>query len=176
MSVKLLLLKSGEEVITEVKEIADPETKQALGFHLHKPFRLEIVSNEEQGIVFNREKGYQLSWFPWAPLSKDEDFYIPGHHVLTAYDPLDSIAEQYLGVIKEETYQENFRKHEEMIAGVSNTDLDMEELFSEAEKLLEDDDASDGSDTQVGNTPDIESGTTGGGTELPPTGSVPYQG
>ena len=46
MSVKLLLLKSGEEVITEVKEIADPETKQALGFHLHKPFRLEIVSNE----------------------------------------------------------------------------------------------------------------------------------
>ena len=50
MSVKLLLLKSGEEVITEVKEIADPETKQALGFHLHKPFRLEIVSNEEQGI------------------------------------------------------------------------------------------------------------------------------
>ena len=73
-------------------------------------------------------------------------------------------------------YQENFRKHEEMIAGVSNTDLDMEELFSEAEKLLEDDDASDGSDTQVGNTPDIESGTTGGGTELPPTGSVPYQG
>ena len=54
---------------------------------------------------------------------------------------MDSIAEQYLGVIKEETYQENFRKHEEMIAGVSNTDLDMEELFSEAEKLLEDDDA-----------------------------------
>ena len=101
MSVKLLLLKSGEEVITEVQEIEDPETKQALGFRLHKPFRLEIVSNEEQGIVFNREKGYQLSWFPWAPLSKDEDFYLPGHHVLTAYDPLDSIAEQYLGVIKE---------------------------------------------------------------------------
>ena len=30
MSVKLLLLKSGEEVITEVQEIEDPETKQAL--------------------------------------------------------------------------------------------------------------------------------------------------
>ena len=176
MSVKLLLLKSGEEIITEVQEIEDPETKEPLGFRLHKPFRLEIISNEEQGIVFNREKGYQLSWFPWAPLSKDEDFYLPGHHVLTAYDPLDSIAEQYLGVIKEENYQESFKKHEEMIAGVSNTDLDMEELFAEAEKLLEDDDASDGSDTQVGNTPDIESGTDGGGTELPPTGSIPYQG
>ena len=175
MSIKILLLKSNEEIITEAKEIANPESKLAIGYHLHKPFRLEIVSDEGD-LVFNREKGYQLSWFPWAPLSKDEDFYLPGHHVLTAYDPLDSIAEQYLGVIKEETYQENFRKHEEMIAGVSNTDLDMEELFSEAEKLLEDDDASDGSDTQVGNTPDIKSGTDGGGTELPPTGSIPYQG
>ena len=55
-------------------------------------------------------------------------------------------------------------------------DLDMEELFSEAEKLLEDDDGSDGSDPTIGNTPDIEGGTTGGGTELPPTGSVPDQG
>ena len=176
MSVKLLLLKSGEEIITEVQEIEDPVTKEPLGFRLHKPFRLEIVSNEEQGIVFNREKGYQLSWFPWAPLSKDEDFYLPGHHVLTAYDPLDSIAEQYLGVIKDETYQENFKKHEEMIAGVADTDLDMEQLFADAEKLLEEDDASDGSDTEIGNTPDISSGTTGGGTELPPTGTVPDKG
>ena len=73
MSVKLLLLKSGEEIITEVKEITDPDTKDPIGFHLHKPFRLDIVSNED-GIVINQEKGYQVSWFPWAPLSKDRDF------------------------------------------------------------------------------------------------------
>ena len=84
MSVKLLLLKSGEEIITEVQEIVDPDSKDPMGFRLHKPFRLEIVS-EDGGIVFNREKGFQLSWFPWAPLSKDRDFYLPGHHVLTAY-------------------------------------------------------------------------------------------
>ena len=171
MSVKLLLLKSGEEVITEAKEILDPETKNPIGFALHKPFRLDIVS-DEGGIVFNREKGYQVSWFPWAPLSKDKDFYLPGHHVLTAYDPLDSIADQYLQAIKEENYERNFKQHEDMIAGV-DSDLDMEQLFKDAEKLLEDEDGDDGSGTQVGNTPDIEGGTTGGGTELPPSGSVP---
>ena len=64
MSVKLLLLKSGEEVITEVKEILDPETKDPIGFHMHKPFRLDIVSNVEDGIVINETKGYQVSWFP----------------------------------------------------------------------------------------------------------------
>ena len=175
MSVKLLLLKSGEEVICEAQELMDPETKEPIGFRLHKPFRLEIVS-EDGGIVFNREKGYQVSWFPWAPLSKDRDFYLPGHHVLTAYDPLDSISQQYVEAIKEENYDENFKKHEDMISGVSDTELDMEELFAQAEKLLEDEDGDDGSDSEVGDTPDLKGGTTGGGTELPPTGSVPDQG
>ena len=141
MSVKLLLLKSGEEVITEVKEIVDPDTKDPIGFHMHKPFRLDIVSNDDDGIVINQTKGYQVSWFPWAPLSKERDFFLPGHHVLTAYDPLDDSAEQYLTAIKEENYEENFKRHEAMISGTSEDELDMEQLFADAEKLLEDDDA-----------------------------------
>ena len=137
MSVKLLLLKSGEEVITEAKEIVKPETKEPMGYHLHKPFRLDIVSNDG-GIVFNNEKGYQISWFPWAPLSKDKDFFLPAGHVITAYDPLDSISEQYVQAIREENYEENFKRHEDMIAGVTDNDLDMEEVFRQAEKALED--------------------------------------
>ena len=137
MSVKLLLLKSGEEVITEAKEIVDPNTKEPMGYHLHKPFRLDIVSNDG-GIVFNNERRYQVSWFPWAPLSKDKDFYLPAGHVLTAYDPLDSISEQYIQAIREENYEENFKRHEDMIAGVTDSDLDMEEVFKQAEKALED--------------------------------------
>ena len=137
MSVKLLLLKSGEEVITEAKEIVDPNTKEPMGYQLHKPFRLDIVSNDG-GIVFNNERGYQVSWFPWAPLSKDKDFYLPAGHVLTAYDPLDSISEQYIQAIREENYEENFKRHEDMIAGVTDSDLDMEEVFKQAEKALED--------------------------------------
>ena len=138
MSVKLLLLKSGEEVITEVKEILDPDSKDPIGFHMHKPFRLDIVSNDDDGIVINQKRGYQVSWFPWAPLSKDKDFYLPAGHVLTAYDPLDSISEQYIQAIREENYEENFKRHEDMIAGVTDSDLDMEEVFKQAEKALED--------------------------------------
>ena len=121
MTVKLLLLKSGEEVICDAQELVDPETKEAIGFKIHKPFRLDIVSDEE-GIVLDRKKGYQVSWFPWAPLSKDKDFYLPGHHVLTAYDPLDSIAEQYVNAIKEEVYEQNFKAHEDAIAGTTGDD------------------------------------------------------
>ena len=137
MSIKILLLKSNEEIITEVQEIANPDSKQAIGYHLHKPFRLEIVSDEGE-LVFNREKGYSLSWFPWAPLSKDKDFFLPSEHVITAYDPLDSIADQYVQAIKEENYEENFKKHEDTIAGVEEEDLDMEQIFKDAEAVLDD--------------------------------------
>ena len=140
MSIKILLLKSNEEIITEVQEIANPDSKQAIGYHLHKPFRLEIVSDEGE-LVFNREKGYQLSWFPWAPLSKDKDFFLPSEHVITAYDPLDSIADQYIQAIKEENYEKNFKAHEDVIAGVTDDDLDMEQIFKDAEAVLEDEDS-----------------------------------
>ena len=136
MSIKLLLLRSGEEVITEVREMLNPDTKEPMGYHLHKPFVLEIVSSEDTGIVLNREKGYQLHWFPWAPLSKDRDFFLPSGHVLTAYDPLDSIAHQCTNAIQEDVYEKNFKEHEAMIASEVG-DLDMETMFEEAEKLLE---------------------------------------
>ena len=140
MSIKILLLRSNEEIITEAQEIDDPETKEPVGFHLHKPFRLEIVSDEGE-LVFNREKGYSLSWFPFAPLSKDKDFFLPSEHVITAYDPLDSIVDQYVQAIKEENYEENFKKHEDVIAGVEGEEeLDMEQIFKDAEAVLDDDD------------------------------------
>ena len=73
-------------------------------------------------------------------MSKDKDFFLPAGHVITAYDPLDSISEQYIQAIKEENYEQNFKQHEDMIAGV-DSDLDMEQIFKDAEKVLEDEDA-----------------------------------
>ena len=55
--------------------------------------------------------------------------------------PLDAITEQYPMAIKEENYEENFKRHEDMISGASDDELDMEQLFADAEKLLEDEDA-----------------------------------
>jgi len=136
MSIKILLLKSNEEIITEAREMVDPDTKEPIGYHLHKPFRLEIVSDEGD-LVFNREKGYQLSWFPWAPLSKDKDFFLPVGHVITAYEPLDSITDQYVLAIKEDQYEKNFKAHEDVIAGVTDEDLDMEQIFKDAEAVLD---------------------------------------
>ena len=61
--------------------------------------------------------------------------------MITAYDPLDSIVDQYVEAIKEENYEENFKKHEDVIAGAEGEEeLDMEQIFKDAEAVLDDDD------------------------------------
>ena len=129
--IKLLLLRHGEEIISTVKEIAEPETEKPLGYHLHKPFRLDIIDSKEG-------QGYQLDWFPWAPLSKDKDFYLPGSHVVTVYNPLDTLMTQYISAIDEERYDANFKKHEERF-NLSYEENDLEAMFSEAEKIMSED-------------------------------------
>ena len=129
--IKLLLLRHGEEIISTVKEIVEPETEKPLGYHLHKPFRLDIIDSKEG-------QGYQLDWFPWAPLSKDKDFYLPGSHVVTVYNPLDALTTQYISAIDEERYNANFKKHEERF-NLSYEEQDLETMFSEAEKIMNED-------------------------------------
>ena len=129
--IKLLLLRHGEEIIYTVKEIVEPETEKPLGYHLHKPFRLDIVDSQQN-------QGYQLEWFPWAPLSKDKDFYLPGSHVVTVYNPLDALTTQYISAIDEERYDANFKKHEERF-NLSYEENDLEAMFSEAEKIMSED-------------------------------------
>ena len=129
--IKLLLLRHGEEIISTVKEIVEPETEKPLGYHLHKPFRLDIVDSQQS-------QGYQLEWFPWAPLSKDKDFYLPGSHVVTVYNPLDALTTQYISALDEERYDANFKKHEERF-NLSYEENDLEAMFSEAEKIMSED-------------------------------------
>ncbi len=148
MSIKLLMLRTGEEVIAEVKEIVEPETEKPLGYHMHKPFRLDIVQQSDN------TKGYQLEWFPWAPLSKDKDFFLPGSHVVTVYEPLDPIVSQYVSAIDEARYEENFKKHEARF-NLSYEDLDLDDMFDEAEKMLNEiDDGNTTDTTEVGDVSD----------------------
>ena len=56
MSVKLLLLRSGEEVICQAREIVNKDTQEPMGYHLHKPFRLDILSTEEAWYCCRRQE------------------------------------------------------------------------------------------------------------------------
>ena len=102
MSIKLTLLKTGEQLISEMKELVPEDQEQAHAYLLENPHAVEI--NEKQFITEEEKKdgdfGINVTLLPWIILSKDKQMIIPTDSVLTVVEPLDSVTQLYLDKLK----------------------------------------------------------------------------
>jgi len=86
MSVKLLVLKSYEDVIAEVAEISNG---------------LSITHYKLSNPYVTRLDNDKVTYYPYLPLSKDTDITIPSDWVVTVATPLDEIEKSYLENLNE---------------------------------------------------------------------------
>ena len=110
MSIKLTLLKSGETLISEMKELVAEDSKQAHAYLLENP---HTVQTREKTFLTEGEKktgdfGIDVIMIPWIVLSKDKKMIIPVDTVLTIVEPLDSLTQMY------EDKCESFKLKEEL--------------------------------------------------------------
>ena len=98
MSIKLTLLKTGEQIISDMKELVSEGDENAHAYMLENPHTVEI--NEKQFITEEEKEegdfGINVSLLPWIILSKDKKMLIPVDSVLTVVEPLDSVTQLYL--------------------------------------------------------------------------------
>jgi hypothetical protein len=102
MTIKLLLLKSGEDIISDIQEMAseDSETlqKRVFGYFLSKPCIIKIrdsqVLTEETEVT--QKSAFQVSLYPWMPLSSDKVIPVPADWVVTIVEPKDKLKEMYI--------------------------------------------------------------------------------
>ena len=95
MAIKLMLLKTGETLITDAKEVVQEE--QIRGYLLKEP---QTVRSEEKGMLMEsggKNANYELDVIlsPWMILSKDKEFVVTTDIVSTICEPIDSIKEMY---------------------------------------------------------------------------------
>ena len=109
MSIKLTLLKTGEQRISDMKELVSEGDENAHAYMLENPHTVEI--NEKQFITEEEKEegdfGINVSLLPWIILSKDKKMLIPVDSVLTVVEPLESVTQLYLDKI------ESFKVEEE---------------------------------------------------------------
>ena len=102
MSIKLTLLKTGEQLISEMKELVPEDQEQVHAYLLDNPHTVEI--NEKQFVTEEEKKegdfGINVTLLPWIILSKDKQMIIPTDSVLTVVEPLDSVTQLYLDKLK----------------------------------------------------------------------------
>lgn len=94
MSVKLLLLKSGEDVIADVKELSVEE--RTVGYLLNTPYIAKITDGDVTGeSVNNVSKQVSVTFYPYIPLSEQKEIPIPSDWVVTIVEPVNQVKEMY---------------------------------------------------------------------------------
>jgi hypothetical protein len=102
MTIKLMLLKSGEDMIADIQEMVseNPETGKTnvYGYLLTKPCIVkmrspELLSENSNGGI--QKTGYQVSLYPWIPLTADEVIPVPADWVVTIVEPTVKLKEMY---------------------------------------------------------------------------------
>ena len=99
MTIKLILLKSGEDIIADVTEmvVGEEEERTIVGYFLDKPCVIRMRDPnliEERGP--KKQSGFQVSLFPWIPLSKDTRIPVPSDWLITMVEPATKLKEMYV--------------------------------------------------------------------------------
>jgi hypothetical protein len=125
MSIKLALLKSGEEVIADIKEFRDPDDS-LVSYLFTNPHFVKISTSQ---VLFEgvEQTKYNASFYKWMSLSKDSDIFVNKDWVVTIVEPIDEI---------KKSYEEKFNGRGNDIAdgraggGNDNTSIDLNESIS----------------------------------------------
>ena len=94
MSIKLALLKSGEEVIADISEFRQEETDILVSYLFRKPYCIKIKTSQVLVEDENIPK-HELAYYKWMTLSKDDDIIVNKDWVVCITEPLDSIKQNY---------------------------------------------------------------------------------
>ena len=127
MTIKLLLLKSGEDMITDITEMAygEGEDRRVVGYYLNKPCVIKMRDPnmlEDQSEGRGRKAGFEVSLFPWMPLSAEENIPVPADWVVTMVEPTIKLKEMYVEDIVEQYGKNNQSNSSDEQASSSESD------------------------------------------------------
>lgn len=123
MTVKIAVLKSGEQVIADIKELVD-ENENVVSLVFSNPYVVRLITPqilfEENSVVDSEHK---ISYFPWIPLSSDKDIAVDKTWVVSIVEPHEMVYTSYMEKMSSFTGNtqtqviENFEVKEETLNG-----------------------------------------------------------
>ena len=98
MTIKLLVLKSGEDIIADVNEmvVGEEEEKRVVGYFLDKPCVVKIINSQVVEEEAQKQNSFNVSLYPWVPLSADNIIPVPSDWLITMVEPAYKLKEMYV--------------------------------------------------------------------------------
>ena len=95
MSIKIVLLRSGEQIISDVHEVIGEEEK-AIAYSLTRPCTVHMERMKSEDLIINGEPApVDISLYPWISFSKNEYIVVPMDWPVSFADPIDQLEELY---------------------------------------------------------------------------------
>ena len=140
MSIKLAILKSGEQVIADIKEYVD-ENQRVISLLFGNPYIVRFLTPEllVESVMGNEDDNvsHKVSFSPWIIMSEDKNMTVPLDWVVTIVEPIDWIKKSYQekmnqnidGVIRQNEVEstQNFSKFFVDSGKISNAEVLTEE-------------------------------------------------
>ena len=90
MSIKIALLKSGEQVVSDIKELMSEE--KPVGYLFKDP---ETLTINNSFLVSDSDTSVEISLSQWILMSTDRELVVPRDWVVTLAEPIDSVLKMY---------------------------------------------------------------------------------
>lgn len=95
MSIKIVLLRSGEQIISDVHEVIE-EGEKTIAYSLTRPCTVHMQRMGSEDILINGKSApVDISLYPWIPFSKNEYVVVPMDWPISFADPIDQLQELY---------------------------------------------------------------------------------
>ena len=89
MTIKVLVLKSGEDVIADIQEMMSSDN-QVMGYFLTKPCVVKIQAKD-----MSAQSEVSVRMHPWMPIAREKMIPINADWVVTMVTPVEKIQEMY---------------------------------------------------------------------------------
>ena len=99
MTIKLMLFKSGEDIIADVSEmcVGEGDDRRVIGYRLEKPCVVKMRNPVPAGEDGNEKRaGFEVSLFPWMPLSAEVNIPVPSDWLVTMVEPIPKLTQMYI--------------------------------------------------------------------------------
>jgi len=102
MTVKLSLLKSGEDVIADIQEmvVGEDENQRVVGYFFENPCAVKVLAKTLDGGNGETKTPCQLQLTPWMPLTNDSKIPLPSDWVVTLVEPIPQLKKMYENGVK----------------------------------------------------------------------------
>jgi hypothetical protein len=91
MTIKVAVLKSGEDIIADIQEMVvgeDTENQRVIGYFFNKPCSVSFKRNK-------KDSTFDIGLFPWIPITKTTKVPVDPTWVVTLVDPIDQLETMY---------------------------------------------------------------------------------